>query len=131
MGAENFFLFGLRAEQVQELKAKGYDPGARCENNPELREVMDLIRSGHFSGGDVHLFAPFVDALMQRDDYLLFADYPSYIDCQQKVSSVFLDEEAWARMSILNVARMGKFSSDRAIQEYCEGIWKTRPLPPD
>ena len=131
VGAENFFLFGLRAEQVLELKAKGYEPGAWYEKNRGLQEVIELICSGHFSGGDTRLFTPLVDALMQRDDYLLFADYPSYIDCQQRVSSVFLDEEAWTRMSILNVARMGKFSSDRAIQEYCELIWKTRPLPED
>ena len=128
VGAENFFLFGLKAEKVQELKTQGYDPGAYYAANPALREVIDLIRSGHFSGGDTQLFAPLVDSLMQRDDYLLFADYQSYIDCQDRVSSMFLDERAWTRMSILNVARMGKFSSDRSIKEYCDRIWKVQPF---
>ena len=128
VGAENFFLFGLKAEKVQELKTQGYDPGAYYAANPTLREVIDLIRSGHFSGGDTQLFAPLVDSLMQRDDYLLFADYQSYIDCQDRVSSMFLDERAWTRMSILNVARMGKFSSDRSIKEYCDRIWKVQPF---
>ncbi len=128
VGAENFFLFGLKAEKVQELKTQGYAPGAYYAANPTLREVIDLIRSGHFSGGDTQLFAPLVDSLMQRDDYLLFADYQSYIDCQDRVSSMFLDERAWTRMSILNVARMGKFSSDRSIKEYCDRIWKVQPF---
>ncbi len=128
VGPDNFFLFGLKADEVRELKASGYSPGEFYASNPDLKETIDLIASGHFSGGDRHLFAPLVDALMQRDEYLLFADYQSYIDCQDRVSAAFLDESDWTRMSILNVARMGKFSSDRSIREYCEKIWKIQPL---
>ena len=128
VGPEHFFLFGLKADEVQELKARGYIPKEYYDSNPALREAIDLIRSGHFSGGDTQLFAPLVDSLMQSDDYLLFADYQSYIDCQDRVSTAFLDERAWTRMSILNVARMGKFSSDRSIREYCNKIWKVKPV---
>jgi starch phosphorylase len=128
VGEENFFLFGLKADEVRELKTRGYDPKACCDSNPSLKEAIDLIRSGHFSGGDERLFAPLVDSLMERDDYLLFADYQSYIDCQDRVAAAFRDERGWTRMSILNVARMGKFSSDRAIREYCDRIWKVKPV---
>ncbi len=127
VGSENFFLFGLNADEVGQLKTNGYNPKEFYEANPELKEVIDLIRSGIFSEGDRELFAPLVDSLMQRDDYLLFADYQSYIDCQDRVAEAFLDEANWTRMSILNVARMGKFSSDRAIRDYCDKIWKVKP----
>ena len=126
VGPEHFFLFGLKADEVQELKARGYNPKEYYDSNPSLREAIDLIRSGHFSGGDTQLFAPLVDSLMLRDDYLLFADYQSYVECQDRVAAAFLAERAWTRMSILNVARMGKFSSDRSIREYCDKIWKAK-----
>jgi starch phosphorylase len=128
VGDENFFLFGLKADEVRELKESGYDPGAYHDSNPALREATDLIGSGHFSGGDTDLFAPLVNSLMRSDDYLLFADYQPFVDCQDRVSAAFLDERAWTRMSVLNVARMGKFSSDRSISEYCEKIWKVKPV---
>ncbi|MEA5113653.1 MAG: glycogen/starch/alpha-glucan phosphorylase [Geobacteraceae bacterium] len=128
VGEENFFLFGLRAGEVTELKARGYAPKQYCEANPDLKEVVDMIRSGYFSGGDSQLFAPLVDSLMEHDDYLLLADYQSYIDCQDKVAAAFQDRQAWTRMSVLNVARMGKFSSDRSIKEYCNRIWKVNPI---
>ena len=127
VGEENFFLFGLRTDQVRALKAEGYNPRDYYEANPGLKEVIDLVRSGHFSAGDTRLFAPLVDSLMQHDEYLLFADYQSYIDCQDHVSAAFLDERTWTRKSILNVARMGKFSSDRSIREYCDRIWQVKP----
>jgi starch phosphorylase len=123
VGAENFFLFGLEADEVQELKARGYDPRSRYDGNGELREVMDRIGAGDFSRGDRELFRPLVDQLLNRDDYLLLADYQAYIDCQDRVDTLFRDRGRWTEMSILNVARMGKFSSDRAIREYCEHIW--------
>ena len=128
VGGENFFLFGMKVAEVEALQARGYDPRVYYDANPHLREAIELIRSGRFSGGDTRLFAPFIDALMQRDDYLLFADYQPYIDCQDRVSAAYLDERHWTRMSILNVARMGKFSSDRAIREYCERIWRVEPV---
>jgi starch phosphorylase len=131
VGAENFFLFGLTAEEVLDLKNKGYNPWSYYESHAELREAIDLIRSGFFSGGDSNLFKPLVDSLLYHDEYLVLADYPSYIESQEQVSRAYRDQDRWARMSILNVARMGKFSSDRSIRDYCEKIWKVEPVPVD
>ena len=127
-GAENFFLFGLTAAEVHSLKSKGYNPWDYYHGNPQLKEAIDLITAGHFSHGDPNLFRPLVDSLLNRDDYLLLADYQSYIDCQERVSQAYRDQESWTRMSIFNVARMGKFSSDRSIREYCQEIWHTSPV---
>ena len=131
VGHENFFLFGLTAEEVERLKAEGYTPRRIYESNPELREAIDLISSGFFSNGDRGLFYPLVDSLLTRDDYMLLADYQAYVDCQQRVSHAYSDQNAWTRMSILNSARAGRFSSDRSIREYCRDIWKVRPIVPD
>jgi starch phosphorylase len=90
--------------------------------------VIDLVSSGHFSGGDASLFRPLIGALMEHDPYLLFADYQSYVECQDRVSETYRDQDKWMQMSILNTIRMGKFSSDRAIREYCEGIWHAHPV---
>jgi starch phosphorylase len=124
VGPENFFLFGLREEEVAQLKASGYMPYQYSHENSELREVIDLIDSGVFSSGQRDLYRPLVDALLFQDKYMLLADYQSYVDCQESVSRAWRDQDRWTRMSILNVARMGKFSSDRAIREYCRDIWK-------
>ena len=129
VGADNFFLFGLTAEQVYELKAKGYNPKQVYDSDPELMEAVDRISSGSFSQGDKNLFKPLVDSLLYGDPYLLFADYRPYVEAQEQVSFAYEDPAKWTRMSILNVARMGKFSSDRSIKEYCNKIWKTHPLP--
>jgi starch phosphorylase len=129
VGAENFFLFGLTAQQVYELKAGSYTPKAYYDADQELRETVDLISSGFFSRGDGKLFKPVVDSLLYGDPYLLFADYRSYVQAQERVSLAYGDRAEWTRMSILNVARMGKFSSDRSIKEYCERIWHAKPLP--
>jgi starch phosphorylase len=128
VGADNFFLFGLTAEQVYELKAKGYNPGEYYDSDPELREAVDRISSGVFSRGDRNLFKPLVDSLMYGDPFLLFADYGSYVESQNQVSLAYEDQAKWTRMSILNVSRMGKFSSDRSIKEYCDKIWKAQPV---
>ncbi len=128
VGAENFFLFGLTNEEVTNLKSNGYRPWEYYDSNPELREVIDQIRSGFFSKGDQNLFQPLVDSLISRDEYVLFADYPSYIECQERVNRAYQDQKNWTKMSILNVARMGKFSSDRSIREYSEKIWKAKPI---
>ncbi len=128
VGQENFFLFGLTAQEVSALKARGYRSLSYYESNDELREVIDLISSGHFSRGDTRLFQPLVASLLYRDEYLVLADYQSYVDCQAEVDQAFRDQGRWTRMSILNVARLGRFSSDRAIREYCEHIWRARPL---
>jgi starch phosphorylase len=129
VGSENFFLFGLTAQQVYELKAKGYNPQDYYHSNPQLRAAINLIASGFFSKGDPNLFRPLVDLLLYHDQYMLFADYQSYVDCQTQVSQAYRDQDHWTRMSILNTARMGKFSSDRAIREYCQDIWKVKQVP--
>lgn len=129
VGPENFFLFGLTAEEVYDLKSRGYQARDLYEGNDQLKTVIDLIGSGHFSSGVSELFKPLVDSLLYHDEYLLFADYQSYVDCQYRVSQTYRDENTWTRMSILNAARMGKFSSDRTIRQYCDEIWKVSPVP--
>jgi len=131
VGPENFFLFGLTTPEVYDRKARGYNPREFYESNAGLRRVLDSIGEGRFSGGDDALFQPLLDSLLSHDDYMLLADYQSYVDCQERVSEAFQDTERWTRMSILNVARMGKFSSDRAIREYCSDIWKAVPVSVD
>ena len=128
VGAENFFLFGLTAEQVQELKSRGYRPREYYEQNAELREVLDFIASGALAGGDAELFRPLVDNLLRDDPFLVLADYQAYVECQDQVSALWRDPQAWTRKAILNVARMGKFSSDRSIRDYCEQVWKVKPV---
>jgi starch phosphorylase len=129
VGAENFFLFGLSAPQVYALKAQGYRPMDYYNANQGLKDVIDLIRSGFFSRGDPELFRPLMDGLLYQDPYLLLADFQSYIDCQNKVSEAYRDTDRWTRMSILNTARSGKFSSDRTIREYCSDIWRVKSVP--
>ena len=128
VGPENFHLFGLTAAQVQQLKADGYHPRDYYEKNVALREVLDFIASGALTGGDTFLFQPIVDNLLWHDPFMLIADYQSYIDCQRQVGDLWQDPQAWTRMSILNTARMGKFSSDRSIREYCEHVWHVKPV---
>ena len=128
VGEENFFLFGLTAEEVRAKRAAGYCPWDHYSSNPELREAIDQISSGGFSSGNSSLFKPLVDSLMKYDSYLAFADYEAYIKCQEQVSEAYKHRENWTRMSILNTARMGKFSSDRAIREYCEKIWNAKSV---
>jgi starch phosphorylase len=127
-GAENFFLFGLTVDEVEQIQRDGYRPSAYVEANGELAAVLDLIASGHFSHGDPEVFRPLVDNLRHDDPFLALADYASYVECQDRVSAAWNDPDAWTRMSILNTARSGKFSSDRAIAEYCDDIWNVLPV---
>jgi starch phosphorylase len=129
VGAENFFLFGLTAAEVEDVKARGYRPRDHYDKNAALREVVDFIASGALSGGDPELFRPIVDNLLNHDPYLLFADYQSYVDAQDRVAALWKDQKAWTRQSILNTARVGKFSSDRSIRDYCERVWKIHASP--
>ena len=128
VGAENFFLFGLTAAEVQQRLAEGYRPWEIYQQNAELREALGLIAAGDFSRGNPTLFAPLVHSLLDKDAFLLCADFQSYLDCQTRVGQVYRKKQAWTRMSILNTARIAKFSSDRAIREYCERIWKVSPV---
>src|SRR5688500_14816115 len=127
VGAENFFLFGLTAEQVAEVKARGYRPQDYMTD--ELAEVIELVGSGFFSRGDAQMFRSLLDGLLWHDPYLVFADFASYSDCQEHVSDTYRDVDRSTRMSLLNAARSGKFSSDRTIQEYCTQSWKAPPVP--
>ncbi len=127
VGEENFFLFGLTAPQVQRQLLEGYHPGEYYQHIPELKSAIDLLNSGFFSHGDQELFQPLTNKLMQQDPYLLCADFQSYLECQNGVSRAYLDVNHWSRMSIRNVARIGKFSSDRAIAEYCHEVWRVKP----
>jgi starch phosphorylase len=129
VGPENFFLFGLKAEDVDRLRRIGYDPYRYYESDPELKRVIDQIASGLFSPGESALFAPIVEALLRRGDYfLLLADYRSYVDTQERVDELFRDRDEWMRKAILNTANMGRFSSDRAVMEYAREIWGVQPL---
>jgi starch phosphorylase len=127
VGDDNFFLFGLTTEEVTALKRQGYRPHEYYEANPELKEVIDLIASGALADGDRSLFHPLVENLLNEDPFLVLADYAAYVEAQSKVSELWSDPAEWTRKSILNTARMGKFSSDRSIRDYCERIWNIVP----
>ena len=130
-GPENFFLFGLTVDDVHELYAKGYRPRDYIERNAELAAVLGLIADGTFSRGDTGVFASLVGNLVDHDHFLVLADYADYIRCQNEVSTAWQDTELWTRMSILNSARSGKFSSDRSIAEYCDDIWNVEAVTID
>lgn len=128
VGEENFFLFGLKAEEIMNLRHH-YNPREYYEQNPELKQAIDQIASGYFTPAQRDLFKPLVSSLLDFDRFFVLADYASYVECQERVSRTYLEEKRWNKMAILNVARSGKFSSDRAIKEYAEKIWKIRQVP--
>jgi len=127
VGRENIFIFGMTADQVNSLKQAGYSPRDYYYRHPELKQAIDMINNGTFAPGEPELFRPIVDTLMNGDNYMLFADYASYIECQDEVDRLYLQPYEWARKSILNTAAMGKFSSDRTIAEYASEIWDVKP----
>ncbi|MGD8588378.1 MAG: glycogen/starch/alpha-glucan phosphorylase [Chromatiales bacterium] len=129
VGEDNFFLFGLTADEIRQRKVQGYHPREIYEANPLLKAVIDLIQDGSFSRGDREIFQPIVDNLLYDDPYFLLADFQAYVDCQNEVSEAYRDKEQWSRMSILNTARSGFFSSDRTIKEYCKEIWRVEGVP--
>lgn len=124
VGEENFFLFGLTTDGVQEAKKQGYRPYNYYEENDHLKEILDFLVSGKLAKGDKELFRPIYDNLIHQDPYLVLKDFQSYIDCQNKIHTAWRDPERWAKMSILNVAHIGKFSSDRSIKDYSDNIWE-------
>jgi len=128
VGPENFFLFGYKAEELSEMRAQ-YNPRKCYEENQELKRVIDQIQGGYFSPGTPDLFRPVTDPLLAYDTYFVLGDYASYIERQEEVSRVYGDEALWTRMAVLNVARSGKFSSDRAVREYADNIWGIKPVP--
>ncbi len=128
---ENFFLFGKTESEIMKLKNKGYNPQSFIENSSELKEVLRLIEIGHFSNGDKELFKPLLNSLKGLDPFFVMADFDDYLNTQDIVSKAWNDKKKWNKMALLNTARSGYFSSDRAIKEYCDSIWKVVPMPVD
>jgi starch phosphorylase len=114
---------------VRAAKRAGYQPRHYYDNVPELKKVIDMMAGDVFCPGKPGLFTPIVDSLLDGDPYMVLADFEAYVECQRKASLAYLDQESWTRMCILNVARMGKFSSDRTIAEYAREIWRVKPVP--
>ncbi|MCP3940483.1 MAG: glycogen/starch/alpha-glucan phosphorylase [Desulfobacteraceae bacterium] len=130
VGKENIFIFGLKADEVVKKRQEGYDPKKYYEENQDLKKIIDMIDSGFFSPKKPDLFRPIVQSLVDQGDYyLVLADFADYVKAQQAVAKAYQDQNKWTQMSILNTANMGKFSSDRAVQEYAKDIWKTDSLP--
>ncbi len=129
VGDDNIFIFGLTADEVAALRAQGYNPWDIYNTNAELKQALDMIAGGYFSPDAPERFRPIFDALTgYGDHYLLLADYESYIACQERVDALYRDPEEWSRRAILNVAGMGKFSSDRTIREYADRIWGVKSM---
>lgn len=125
VGEDNVFIFGLKTQEVRQLKENGYNPWDYYNKNASLRRVIDMIHNGYFSGGDREQFMPIYQILLERGDtYCLLADFDSYIECQRQVSALFKNKDEWTKKSIRNVANIGKFSSDRVIKEYAQEIWR-------
>jgi len=130
VGDENIFIFGLRSSEVDDLRSQGYNPWDYYHKNERLRKVMDLIGKGFFSPEEPHLFKPIFDSILNGGDkYMIMADFDSYVQCHARLMEAYNDRQRWAKMSILNVAHMGKFSSDRAIQQYADDIWQAKAIP--
>ena len=132
VGADNIFIFGLTAGEVTALRQQGYNPWDYYHANPELKQVLEMVGSGYFSPDDLGRFRPVVDSLtVDGDRYLLLADYADYIACQERVDELYRQPQEWARKVVLNIANMGKFSSDRTIRDYAEEIWRVAPVVHD
>ena len=129
VGADNFFLFGKTTPEIEALRKSGYRPWELLDELPELQAVLHLVEQGHFSNGDTELFRPLVENLRGQDPFFVFADFEAYLKAQDEVSSAWANRQHWNRMSLLNSARMGYFSSDRSVREYCDGIWKASAVP--
>ena len=128
VGADNFFLFGITADDATALKQGGYSPSTYYNEDAELKAAVDALASGAFSGGDREALEPVLASLLKSDEYMVLADYRSYVDCHDRVRPVWLDQERWSRISILNTARSGFFSSDRTVRSYCRDIWHVEPV---
>lgn len=128
VGDENVFIFGLKAEEIKNLRRSGYNPRYYYNSNSELKKAIDMITNGFFSGSEPQLFNTITDSLLNSDYYMLLADFVSYVKCQEGVSEIYKDQEKWTKMSILNVANMGKFSSDRTVKEYADEVWNVKPV---
>jgi glycogen phosphorylase len=128
VGQENIFIFGLKTPEIKELQMSGYRSRDYYERCPELKAAIDAVYHGMFSGNEGDIFRPLMDSLMNQDPYMVMADFESYAKCQEAVSAAYRNQAEWWRKSILNVANMGKFSSDRAVHQYADKIWGIKPL---
>ncbi len=132
VGNENIFIFGLNADEVMEKKQSGYNPREVYMQNAELKAVLDMVQQGFFPGPQGNLFQPILENLLDHGDpYMILADFQSFCDIQEKIGNAYLDIDTWTRKSIINVSRMGKFSSDRSIKEYAKDIWNVPVKPQD
>lgn len=129
VGEDNMFIFGMHAEEVDALRARGYDPNEYLRRSPSLRRVVDLVQKDYFSPMEPQIFKPLIDSLLHGGDrFMVFADFDAYVECHEKAEAVYRDSDEWTRKSILNAAAMGKFSSDRTIREYVDDIWKVESI---
>lgn len=129
VGPENFFLFGLTAEEVVERRERGYNPYLYYEHNQGLREVIDRLSKDHFSGTEKGVFHPILNEILSSDRFMVMADFTAYCEAQREVSKAYANQEEWTRMAIRNIARCGRFSSDRTIRQYAEDIWEVSSVP--
>lgn len=128
MGEGNMFIFGKHADEIHKLKQEGYDPRQNIEQNPLLKEVVDLVRTGHFNLEEPTLFEPLMDLLANKDPFCITVDFPDYLRAHREASELFKNKKEWTKKAIINSISMGKFSSDRAIREYAEQIWDVKPF---
>ncbi len=129
VGEENFFMFGLTSAEVEELR-RNYDPNGVISRDEDLQRVMNLLNCGHFSMFEGGLFNPIINAICSpHDPWMVAADFRSFVDAQQCVATAYQDRERWTRMSIMNTACSGKFSTDRTISNYNEEIWHLPKMP--
>jgi starch phosphorylase len=128
VGADNFFLFGMDVAEVQKLQQAGYRPGEHVERSPRLRAAIELIASGFFSPDDPRRFEAVVHDLWHIDTFMVAADFDAYAQCQERVATAYRDRTSWARMVVHNLAKVGRFSSDRTINEYASQIWNVKRI---
>ena len=128
VGKDNIFIFGMTVEEVNKLRVNGYRPQDFIDASPRLKRVLELIRSGFFSPGDIGAFKPILETFLY-DTYMVAADFDAYYKCQQKVSEEFLNRDGWMEKAVVNIANMGRFSSDRSIKDYARDIWNLQPCP--
>jgi starch phosphorylase len=130
VGEDNIFIFGMTADGVAQRRAQGYNPWVHYDGEPELRQALDMIRDGYFSPEERSRYEAVFETLTHHGDhYMLLADYAEYVACQERAAQLYRDPRAWMTKAILNVAGMGRFSTDRTIREYAESIWNVKPSP--